>query len=76
MAAALSEPGCTATVDLEECAVTLPDGRTVEFSIEDSTRDRLLNGWDDISLTLLKEERISQYESDRERDGPVTSVLL
>jgi 3-isopropylmalate dehydratase small subunit len=48
----------------------------VEFSIEDSTRDRLLNGWDDISLTLLKEERISQYESDRERDGPVTSVLL
>jgi len=76
MAAALSVPGCTATVDLEECAVTLPDGRTVEFSIEDSTRDRLLNGWDDISLTLLKEERISQYESDRERDGPVTSVLL
>jgi len=76
MAAALTEPGCTATVDLEECAVTLPDARTVEFSIEDSIRDRLLNGWDDISLTLLKEEQISQYESDRERDGPVTSVLL
>ncbi|MEI7520797.1 MAG: 3-isopropylmalate dehydratase small subunit [Thermoleophilia bacterium] len=76
MSAALNEPGCTATVDLDECAVTLPDGRTVEFSIEDSIRDRLLNGWDDISLTLLKEERISQYESDRERDGPVTSVLL
>ncbi len=76
MSAALNEPGCTATVDLDECAVTLPDGRTVEFSIEDSIRDRLLNGWDDISLTLLKEERISQYESDRERKGPVTSVLL
>jgi 3-isopropylmalate/(R)-2-methylmalate dehydratase small subunit len=64
------------TVDLEECAVAFPDGRTVEFHIEDSVRDRLLNGWDDIGLTLLKGEDIDAYEATRERQGPVTTVLL
>ncbi|MSO44552.1 MAG: 3-isopropylmalate dehydratase small subunit [Thermoleophilia bacterium] len=76
MTAALEDPGCMATVDLEECAVTLPDGRTVAFGIEDSIRDRLLNGWDDIGLTLLQEDAITRYEADREREGPVTVVLL
>ena len=72
----LDNPGAEATVELEECAVTFPDGRTVEFHIEDSVRDRLLNGWDDIGLTLLKEDAITAYEADGERDGPVTSILL
>lgn len=76
MASALDEPGCEMTVDLEECAVTPPDGRTVEFHIEDSVRDRLVNGWDDISLTLLQSSAIDEYEADREREGPVTSILL
>ena len=72
----LDNPGAEATVDLEECVVQFPDGRTVEFHIEDSVRDRLLNGWDDIGLTLLKEDAITAYEADGERDGPVTSILL
>lgn len=76
IAAALAEPGCTATVDLEECALVLPDGREVSFQMEDSERDRLLNGWDDISLTLKDEGAITRYEADREREGPVTTVLL
>lgn len=73
---ATDQPGIEMTVDLEECVVALPDGRTVEFHIEDSVRDRLLNGWDDIGLTLLRSEAIDAYESDREREGPVTTVLL
>ncbi len=76
IASALAEPGCEMTVDLEECAVTRPDGQTVEFHIEDSVRDRLLNGWDDIGLTLLRAGAIDAYEADREREGPVTSILL
>ncbi len=72
----LASPGVEATADLHECAVQLPDGRQVAFSIEDSIRDRLLNGWDEISLTLLKEEVITAYEADGERLGPLTSILL
>ncbi len=73
---AIDQPGTEMTVDLEECAVAFPDGRTVEFHIEDSVRDRLLNGWDDIGLTMLKEAEIGAYEAGRERQGPVTTVLL
>ena len=76
MREALDQPGIEMTVDLEECAVALPDGRTVEFHIEDSVRDRLLNGWDDIGLTLRRSEAIDGYEADREREGPVTTILL
>ncbi|MGB1676181.1 MAG: 3-isopropylmalate dehydratase small subunit [Miltoncostaeaceae bacterium] len=76
MREALDQPGIEMTVDLEECAVALPDGRTVEFHIEDSVRDRLLNGWDDIGLTLRRSEVIDGYEADREREGPVTTILL
>lgn len=76
MQEAIDQPGIEMTVDLKECVVALPDGRTVEFHIEDSVRDRLLNGWDDIGLTLLRSEAIDAYESDREREGPVTTVLL
>ena len=73
---AIDQPGAEMTVDLEECVVAFPDGRTVEFHIEDSVRDRLLNGWDDIGLTLLKGDDIDDYEASRERQGPNTSVLL
>ena len=76
MREALNQPGIEMTVDLGECAVALPDGRTVEFHIEDSVRDRLLNGWDDIGLTLRRSEVIDAYEADREREGPVTTILL
>ena len=76
MQEAIDQPGTEMTVDLEECVVAFPDGRTVEFHIEDSVRDRLLNGWDDIGLTMLKDAEIAAYEADRERQGPVTTVLL
>jgi 3-isopropylmalate/(R)-2-methylmalate dehydratase small subunit len=76
MREAMDQPGIEMTVDLEECVVALPDGRTVEFHIEDSVRDRLLNGWDDIGLTLTRSDAIDAYEADREREGPVTTILL
>ena len=76
MREAIDAPGTEMTVDLEECAVTFPDGRSVEFHIEDSVRDRLVNGWDDIGLTMLKDADIADYEATRERQGPTTTVLL
>ncbi len=63
------------TVSLEDRTVTMPDGRAVAFEIDDKVRENLINGWDDIALTLLREDKIAEYERDRERQGPSTLSL-
>jgi 3-isopropylmalate/(R)-2-methylmalate dehydratase small subunit len=76
MEAALERPGVQAAVDLERRVVVGPDGDEMPFALEDSIRYRLLNGLDDIGLTLAEEELITAYERDREREGPVTTPYL
>jgi 3-isopropylmalate/(R)-2-methylmalate dehydratase small subunit len=61
-------------VDLEAREVRF-DGRAVPFELDDETRHRLLNGLDDIALTLQQDSAIDDYERDRERAGPVTTAL-
>jgi 3-isopropylmalate/(R)-2-methylmalate dehydratase small subunit len=61
-------------VDLEAREVRF-EGRAVPFEIDDETRHRLLNGLDDIALTLQQADAIDAYERDRERRGPVTTAL-
>jgi 3-isopropylmalate/(R)-2-methylmalate dehydratase small subunit len=73
--AALAEPGSGLRVDLEREVVSLPGGREAPFTVRPDIRERLLNGWDDISLTLAREEAIGRYEREREREGPVTTAL-
>jgi 3-isopropylmalate/(R)-2-methylmalate dehydratase small subunit len=63
-----------AEVDLEALEVRF-DGRTVPFSLDEDRRRRLLDGVDDIALTLESEDAISAYERERERPGPVTTSL-
>jgi 3-isopropylmalate/(R)-2-methylmalate dehydratase small subunit len=63
-----------AEVDLESCEVRYGD-KSVEFQVPDDVRDRLLNGLDDISITLASADAIDAYERDRERQGPVTTAL-
>ncbi len=63
------------TVDLETCTIVMPDGRTIEFPVDDKTREHLLNGLDDIALTLLREDKLAEYERTRERNGPSTLSL-
>jgi 3-isopropylmalate/(R)-2-methylmalate dehydratase small subunit len=76
MRAALEQPGAEATVDLERRVVVAPNGREIPFEIEDSIRYRLLNGLDDIGLTLAEADAITAYEQEREREGPVTTPYL
>ena len=64
----------TAEVDLEALEVRFA-GRSVAFELDDDIRHRLLNGLDDIALTLQQADRIDTYERDRERPGPVTTAL-
>jgi 3-isopropylmalate/(R)-2-methylmalate dehydratase small subunit len=63
-----------AEVDLAACEVRF-GGRAVRFEMDEDRRHRLLNGLDDIALTLQKAEDIAAYERDRERPGPVTLNL-
>ena len=73
---AQGEPGISAAVNLERRVVVAPGGREIPFSVDPVVRERLLNGWDDIALTLAHEEEISLYEATRERLGPVTTPFL
>jgi 3-isopropylmalate/(R)-2-methylmalate dehydratase small subunit len=63
-----------AQVDLAAQEVRWPGG-TAHFEIDPETKHRLLNGLDDIGLTLGEEEAIVSYERARERPGPVTTAL-
>ena len=75
--AAIREAG-EAQVDLaaQEVRWEGSDGvHSASFEIDPETKHRLLNGLDDIALTLQQDEAISAYEADRERTGPVTNAL-
>jgi len=63
-----------AEVDLESQEIRW-DGGSATFDIDPETKHRLLNGLDDIAMTLAQDEAISAYERDSERTGPVTTAL-
>ena len=65
------EPGREITVDLESRTAAIGDFRT-SIGIDDYTRWRLLEGLDDIGLTLRNEEKIAQFEDRRESWRPRT----
>jgi len=66
-----ARPGIEMTVDLVERTATIGELR-VPFEIDDYTRWRLLEGLDDIGLTLRNEDRIAQFEARREAWRPRT----
>jgi 3-isopropylmalate/(R)-2-methylmalate dehydratase small subunit len=70
-AAVEAQPGVEMTVDLRERTAQLGDLR-VEFQIDDYTRWRLLEGLDDIGLTLRNAEKIAEFEARREAWRPRT----
>jgi 3-isopropylmalate/(R)-2-methylmalate dehydratase small subunit len=63
-----------AQVDLAAQEVRWPGG-TASFEIDADVKHRLLNGLDDIALTLAADDAITEYEQARERSGPVTTAL-
>ncbi len=68
-----NEPGATVTVDLHHRHVTAGD-IVASFQVDDYTAWRLLNGLDDISLTLSHEADITAYEANRPAYKPVVTA--
>jgi 3-isopropylmalate/(R)-2-methylmalate dehydratase small subunit len=75
----LPEDEVNALMEAEEAEIDLDaqevrfDGRAVGFEIDQETRRRLLEGLDDIGVTLRHQDAIDRYEAERERSGPVTT---
>ena len=67
-----SESDTPITVSLEAQTVTAPGGWVRSFEIAPFVKHCLLNGLDDISLTLEHDDLISEYESNRPSTKPVT----
>ena len=70
-----ANPGASVTVDLESRTVSAgegPDRIEDSFTIDDYTRWRLLEGLDDIAITLSHDEDIAEYESRRLPFKPAT----
>jgi 3-isopropylmalate/(R)-2-methylmalate dehydratase small subunit len=58
-------PGYKLTVDLENCVVSDEHGLRYSFEVNESRRHCLLNGLDDIALTLQHVDKITAYEAQR-----------
>jgi 3-isopropylmalate/(R)-2-methylmalate dehydratase small subunit len=64
--AAAAEPGLQVTIDVESRTLSVPEiGVEVPFALDDFTQYRLLEGLDDIGLTLRHVDAIGEYESRR-----------
>ncbi|GAB3123223.1 3-isopropylmalate dehydratase small subunit [Streptomyces calidiresistens] len=68
-----ADPGAEVTVDLVERVVRAP-GVETSFELDENSRQRLLEGLDDISLTLRHEDEIAAHEAGRPSHKPRTLV--
>ena len=66
--AAVGEAAMPATVSLEDGAVSLGE-LSVAFELDDTRRTKLVNGWDDIDLTLAREADIARFRERRRREA-------
>jgi 3-isopropylmalate/(R)-2-methylmalate dehydratase small subunit len=57
-------------VDLDRQTVTTPGGEVLAFEVDGGRKHRLLNGLDDIGLTLLQADKIKAYEEKRKQEAP------
>jgi 3-isopropylmalate/(R)-2-methylmalate dehydratase small subunit len=78
---ALPEGHVKAIMDEGEAAIDLTTqsveyrGEKLLFDIDAGIKERLLNGLDDIALSLEREQDIARFERERERPGPLTTAL-
>jgi 3-isopropylmalate/(R)-2-methylmalate dehydratase small subunit len=65
-----AQPGYRLRIDLDAQTVTRPDGKAISFAVDAFRKYCLLNGFDDIGLTLRHTEKIRDFEARRRIDQP------
>jgi len=58
------------SIDLQAQEIRGPDGGCLKFEVDPFRKQCLLNGWDDIGLTMRSENKISDYESRQRAQTP------
>jgi 3-isopropylmalate/(R)-2-methylmalate dehydratase small subunit len=75
MRAAIDEPGLEIAIDIENRTLSVPEiGIEIEFPMDDFTQYRLLEGLDDIGITLRHADAITDYEATRPAWMPSINV--
>ena len=64
------QAGAQLSIDLAAQTVTLPDGSIERFEVDPFRKECLLNGWDEIDLTLKHTQAITDFEARQGRDSP------
>jgi 3-isopropylmalate/(R)-2-methylmalate dehydratase small subunit len=65
-----ANPGYRLTVDLQNQVISTPEGETISFEVDAFRKHCLLNGLDDIGLTLQHVDDIKAYEQRRQQEAP------
>ena len=67
-----AERGANATlaIDLEKQEIRGPDGGVVKFEVDPFRKHCMLNGLDDIGLTMVKDDKIGSYEGKAKAERP------
>jgi 3-isopropylmalate/(R)-2-methylmalate dehydratase small subunit len=69
--AVAEDPSLEITIDVERATIEVPSaGISATFPLDHHTRERLVNGWDDIGLTMRHDDDIAAYEPTRARWMP------
>jgi 3-isopropylmalate/(R)-2-methylmalate dehydratase small subunit len=58
------------SIDLDKQEIRGPDGGVITFEVDAFRKQCLMNGWDDIGLTLRSEDKISAYEKTHHAQAP------
>jgi 3-isopropylmalate/(R)-2-methylmalate dehydratase small subunit len=66
----LATNGAKLHVDLERQIVEVPGGESYKFQVEEHRKQCLLNGWDDIGLSMRHVDKIKAYEATRAQKEP------
>jgi 3-isopropylmalate/(R)-2-methylmalate dehydratase small subunit len=75
MRAATAEPGLAMSIDIEKRTLSVPEiGVEIEFPMDDFTQYRLLEGLDDIGITMRHSDDITAYEATRPSWMPSVSL--
>jgi 3-isopropylmalate/(R)-2-methylmalate dehydratase small subunit len=62
--------GYQLTIDLQAQTITTPSGQNIAFTVDENRRFRLMNGLDDIALSLQHADKIKSYEAERAKRAP------